>query len=322
MAAACTTPQSPVEEPKPVWPPQEEVVLIEDWSAGETAGQAHGWVSGRIEQAARWLDGFLATERGEEEVNYTRLRLRTDTTWEEGGEVDFDFKAQLRLRLPKTSDRLQLLFAGNPDDGTGIEGDPLDDPERELVESERGDSSAGAEYFLLDDLKRNAKLEAGFRFRDGEPTPRVGARYRQSFTFDPLLLRFTQRVRAEEEAGTESRTTLELDRVLAPDLFFRASTELSWFEYREGVYLRQAFLLSDRIAERSTLTWIWSNDFRSEPHGELDFVRLRLAWRHALWKRSAFVELAPEMRFDRERDFEAAYALLLRFDVYFGAEDR
>lgn len=309
------------QEQEPVWPPEERVVDVDDWSAGETAEQAHGWVSQRVVDSAEWLDGFLGNPQSEEEVNRTRVRLRQDTVWQEGGELEFDVKAQLRLRLPRTSERLQLFFDGGDEEGSGIDDDPLDPTERELLEPESRTSSAGAEYFLLDELKRNAKLIAGMRFRDGEPTPRVGGRYRQTVELDSVLLRFTERVIFEEELGGESLTRMDVDRVLAEDLFFRATTELSWFEYQEGLYLRQAFLLSDRVSRDSTLTWTWINDFRSEPHGQLEVVRLRFGWRHALWRRYTFLELAPEVSFDRESDFEPAFALLLRFDVYFGADE-
>ena len=301
------------------WPPQEQIVPIDGPGSG-IATQAHGWVSERVTRAADWLDTFLGTDRDLEEVNQTRMRLRVDTTQIEGRGTEFQASVQLRLSLPRTQDRLRLFVTGSPDDNFGIEEDPLDEPRAETLEAERGDGSAGAEYFLLDDLRRNAKLEAGVRFRGGKPAPRVGARYRQSFDVGPWLLRVTERVGLETDIGAESRTTVDFDRVLGESLFFRASTGLGWYEDREGLYLRQGFLLSQRLSERSALTWSWVNDFVTEPVAELDFVRLRVGYRRALWRQWAYWELAPELRFPGERDFHPELALLLRFDIYFGGE--
>jgi hypothetical protein len=143
---------------------------------GQAGDQAHAWVSERITDAARWLDSFFGTERHEEEVNRTQVRVRVDSTLEEGGKAGAEVRAQLRLSLPGTEDRLHLRFASNADDDLGVDTDPLDDTQRELLDSETDDSSVGAGYFLLDHLQSHAKLEAGLGFRGSEPVPRLTSR--------------------------------------------------------------------------------------------------------------------------------------------------
>ena len=311
--ASCISPQNPV--------PQQQEGTRTRARVGQATDRAHQWVSARITEAASWLDSFFGSERHEEEVNTTQLRIRTDAIFEEGGETDLEVKAQLRLALPGVEDRLHLLVASNADDDLGIDTDPLDDTQRVLVDSEKDDNSVGAELFLLDDLQRNAKLEAGLRFRDSEPTPRLGARYRRTFDAEPWLIRVTERVGWESAPGFDSRTSLDLDRVVSPSLFFRATSGVAWYEERHGVFLRQAFRLAQRVSERGVVAYSWVNDFGTDATDEFDLVRLRVGYRHRIREWWAFVEIAPEVRFPGDQDFEPEAALLLRLALYFGAED-
>lgn len=306
---------APVAEQEPVQEPVQEVG--QEPEEGEVLEQAHTWLTNRVRTTAEWLDGFFGTERSESERNGTSLRLRSDAQWVEGQGVDFDLRARVRMHLPRTSERLQLFFSGDPNED--LEGDNRsDESPRDAVDEERSDSELGAEYFLLDTLKRNLKVSAGMRFRDSKPVPTFGVRFRRNLEFEDWLVRFTERVRWENEFGWESRTGLDFDRVLGENYFFRSSTELSWYEDLDGVFLRQRFALAQRLSERTVVAWSATSDFHSEPHVELDLVRLRLGWRRAIWERRAYIEIAPEMRYSRTLDFHPEVVLLVRLDLDFG----
>ena len=56
----------------------------------------------------------------------------------------------------------------------------------------------------------------------------------------------------------------------------------------------------------------------TEPNNRLDALHLRVRYRQRLSREWLFVEMAPEVRFDRFRDFNANLGFLLRFEIVFG----
>jgi hypothetical protein len=319
-ACSCVGPQSaPAEETAQVEPPPTASL---PQRIAQTGDGTHAWLSGRVQSTADFVDSFFGSRRSDAEANTSEIRLRLDATAEEGEGVEFKPRVKVRLILPRTEDRLALIIAGNANENFGVDSDPLDDIQEELTESDERNAALGAEYFLLDDLKRNAKLEAGVRFKDSKVIPRLGARYRQEFELEPWLARFTERLAWQSDDGFDSRTIVDFDRVLTEALFFRATTSLYWYEDRDGFFYYLSAVLTQRLTQRNYLAYSWVNSFVTEPDHVLESVRLRPSYRRRLWRDWAYLELAPEVRFAEAEDYEAAYAFLFRLDFYFGAEHR
>ena len=289
--------------------------------AGDKVGAGRRWVSGSVTSTANWIDGFFGSERYDAEVNQTQVRVRFDTFLEEDEDPDFKTRAKVRISLPNTEGRLQLIVAGNPEDDLAADADPLEELELGLDEENDERAAVGAEYFLLDGLTQNVRLEGTVRVKDEELVYRVGARYRQDIDLAPWLMRITERLRWESVDGYDSRTTLDFDRLLSEIFFLRATTVMKVDEVKDGLFYGQAFTVSQRLAKRKLLSYVWATDFRTEPEDVLQATRLRLRYRQPIFSDWSYLEVAPEVRFREVDDYQASYALLLRLDLYFGGTD-
>ena len=289
--------------------------------AGEKVGRGREWVSGNVTAAAAWLDSFSGNERYEAEANQTQVRLRLDTFLEEDEDPDLKARVQVRISLPSTENRLQLIVAGNPEDDLSGEVDPLE--EFEVVPEDESDERAtfGAEYFLLRGLRHNVRFEGNVRVKDSELVYRVGARYRQNIPLERWLLRFTERLRWESQDGVESRTSVDFDRLLNELFFLRMTTVLQLEEQEDGAAYGQAFTLSQRVGNNKLLSYVWANDFETEPEHILKVTRLRLRYRQPVFTKWTYFEVAPEVRFREVEDYEAGFAILFRLDLFFGGSD-
>lgn len=285
---------------------------------GQRIGAGREWVSGSVATTADWIDGFFGSERHEAEVNQTQVRIRLDSFLEQDEDPDFKARAKLRISLPNTEGRLSLIVAGNPEDDLVADADPLDELELGLDEESDERAAFGAEYFLLDGLSSNVRLEGTVRVKDDDLVYRVGARYRQNIDLQPWLMRFTERLRWESLDGYDSRTTVDFDRILTEIFFLRATTVLKVDEVKEGLFYGQAFTVSQRLAKRKLLSYVWATDFRTEPDDVLEATRLRLRYRQPIFSEWVYFEIAPEVRFREVDDYAATYALLLRLDLFFG----
>lgn len=279
---------------------------------------AHAFLSGGLAGAADWIDGFFGTVRDEEETNRTEVRLRSESLLREGGNHEEDMKLRASLVLPRTEERLKLVFSGNTSADDVLATDPLDELETELDGADEGGSGLGAEYFLLDELRQNAKLEAGVRFVDGDPSLRLSTRYRRNIDLDPWLLRVVERVSWLEQDGFESITTVDFDKLIGDTLLYRSRSELSWYEDRSGVFLEQNFSRAAHLNSDQALVTSWHTRFVTSPRDVIESTRLRLRYRIRLSPRWAFVEVGPDWIFPRDTDYSGEVAFLVRLDLFFG----
>jgi hypothetical protein len=64
---------------------------------------------------------------------------------------------------------------------------------------------------------------------------------------------------------------------------------------------------------------VWSNSYQTRPIHELTQVALSVAYRHSFWREWLFYEIAPQVRFPRDRNFDVTPGILFRIEMFFGA---
>mgnify|MGYP000660458625 CR=1 FL=1 len=62
------------------------------------------------------FDNFFATERSELESNQSSFRLTLDSTFREGGTIDFEQTFRAKLILPHSKNKLRFMVESTPED--------------------------------------------------------------------------------------------------------------------------------------------------------------------------------------------------------------
>jgi hypothetical protein len=287
---------------------------------GERVEQVHDRVSDFVLGTAEWVDYFLMDQNFEAEENTTSFRLRLDSFAEEREGVDFNAKVRFNLQLPGAMQRLNLIISGGQDSG-----DSGDDGFDESGRQERRDDEdrtidAALKYYLAQAENYNLSLRGGLRWRDNTAVGFIEPRYRGYVDLYPWGLRFIQRFRYFTDVGWDSRTQLDLERPLTGDLFFRTSARGDWEEEDRIFDYSLRFLLTQPLDTERMLTYEWNNFFITEPEHDLDELNLRVRFRQRMWWPWLFFEMAPQVKFPREYDYDAVVGFLFRIDTYFGSE--
>ena len=297
----------------PPGPPVEEYDVD-----AEDIEDAHRGLSEGLLGTAEWLDSFFVDERVIDEENRTRLMVGFASTFRTNGDVEFDSDLDLRLRLPDTEDRLRVLLLGNPDqddepgeNGTGTRATQLDGP------SDSG-LSAALQYFFRSSDRRSVSVTSGLRISRFEPQVFIGPRYRETVELDSWTFRFTQSLRWFSDDGWESRTSLDFERPLWDDLFFRITPDGTWSEDEEGYFYGLNLSLFQPLSVRRAVEYQWNNDFETRPDNHLEVTALRVRYRQRLWRDWLIAEVAPELRFPHDEDYEPVPGIRLGIDVIFG----
>jgi len=290
-------------------------------SPGKAPGKvdiAHKELSRRVTDFAGYLDSFFDDQAYEAEANTTRLKLRFNSFIEDGEGADFNTKIRLRLVLPGSKKRLHFSIAGDPDDEADVD-NSLDDGIREDLEKENERSlSAGLRYFFTSTDRRNLSLRTGLRLRGGSPVLKIGPRYRETFSFAPWALRFTQTVDWFSGVGWETKSSFDLDRPLSDAFLFRATAEGSWFEDEDGFFYDLRMRLFQALTKRRVLQYEWNNYFETSPSHRLEETNFKVRYRQRIWREWLYFEVAPQVSFPRENDFNATPGILFRLEAFFG----
>lgn len=283
--------------------PPEDVIIVE----GQTS---------QFNQAVNmgeWLDYFFNDERLEDEINYSRLRLRGNAFFQDGESVDLQPDINVKLSVPGLERRLLLFLNGDLDDG--FENGEAD--EDRLDPEEEDNVLLGLQAFLNATRRFNVSVRGGIRFRDGSPVLFVGPRYRQLFDLDPWAMRVTAEARWFTDEGLATRTLVDFDRKFSDDLFLRITPEASWSEEEENLEYRLTARFYHRISNKTVLRYSALAKFDTDTPDLLVDARFRVAWRQKVIRDWLVVELAPEVTFPAERDYHATWGVLVRLETTF-----
>jgi hypothetical protein len=287
--------------------------------------KAHAGVSRTVYLTANWLDAFFGDERAAAEENRTLLRVSLRAFSEAGEGFELDPKISLKLRLPRLSKRLQLEVTRDTEADFALDAeDPLARRSVRQVrfedEEERG-LTAALRYFVKATRRVNISLQGGVRARFGLPIGFVGPRYRRVIHFEPWALRFTQRLRWFTDNRLESNTRLDLERPLGQRLFFRTTTGLSWFEDENNYFYDLGFYIFKPLSKRRSLGYEWNNYFQArQPNNHLEEINLRMRYRQSFLKDWLFFEVAPQIGFPKDRNFDFTPGIQFRCDLFFGGK--
>ena len=80
--------------------------------------------------------------------------------------------------------------------------------------------------------------------------------------------------------------------------------------------------LFQALGESELLTYEWSNSFETQPVDRLKQVRLRLRWSQRFVRDWILLEIAPQVTYREDDDYEPALGLLVRLELGFGTEAR
>lgn len=299
----------------------QETQWIDDMEPGDDptmVDEVQETLSQKILGSAAWVDSFFSDSRYENDVNKTRLKLKGSFKVQEYKDPKADINLDLRLRLPVFEKRFQLIISGDPDDEDDLNDSAEGDARNKFQGTDKKNLTAALRYYFLDSEMHNVSLDGGARWRDNGVAVFGQTRYRFYYDFDPWAIRLQERVRLYSDTGPESATTLDFERPLTRDLFFRTSGEVEWFNQDDGVYYNFKGILYQVLDKKQSLEYKWENYFQTSPCNRLDMIRFKVKYRRQIWRKWLFAEVEPELAFPDEHDFKPVPGVVFRLEVNLG----
>jgi len=317
-------------EPPPVKEPSaEQPSAAEDASANQPAAEEPGllnqsgdWLESQRDElselfsdSAESIDRYVAGEEYNEAVvnkSYFRLQLRQPI--DKSGFLDPEVKLRIKLDLPEASRRFKLLFDSSPDDF-----DSLGDKRRDSV-------SGAPPGGLLDEAVGGVSIEqqrriwqsrwdVGVRF-DIPLNPFIRLRMWREWQWDVWHGGTTHTVSYFQEDGAKYEGGMEWLRPLAENFYFQSGTGAQYLDSDYSWELYQSVSVHQRLARHTSVEYQLGTTAISRPSLKIASYWLRTPWRHLLYKDWLFLNITPELLFDREDDFDVSPSLLVELEVF------
>ena len=306
-------------EEKPPLGPFKQEDLIRMGPVGPTfLDTIQAGITKNILQSSMWLDSFFYDPRYAAEENKSHAAVRYEGFIEDHSHLIFKTKVKFVLILPQLKNKANLVISGDPDEdnpnkqGLGLLTSPA------AIDKTNRNTTAALGYQIKSDEERNISAKIGIRYRNGHIVSFIRPHYRQLYHLDSWDLRFTQEFPYWTDTKWSSSTTVDLERRLGDAFFFRTSLNGSWYEKQPGYYYGLVFSLSQPLSTTSALSYDLGASFQTGAHDVLQEVAVATRYRQRFWRDWTYFDITPQVRFPRDRRFNAVPGILFGLEVQFG----
>ena len=284
-----------------------------DASSGTTETGHKKWSRLTLDTADR-IDRFFSNENIVDEGQETRLRVYVKMRTDENDGQRFTAGIRGKLSLPRTEQRLQIIFGQDDDSTTSVN---TVDPNISL--RIRPPST---------DPMRQMRFDVGFRKRAGGY--QLFGRARHRLTFDSAsrwVPSITNSLHYFTKAKTEYRGQFTFDWPLSTRFFFRPTTQIHWYQNNidkcnDGICIDQYFTLYERLRQQTTHAIAYDAEFfyRNKPGGLNDVV-LKARYRRTTSRDWLFWEIEPAVHFPAADGHDMTYRITFKLEGVFGYND-
>ena len=263
---------------------------------------------------ARSIDSFFANEKLSYEDSGSYIRVTADRSWYARENSGFLTSIRARLNLPRTSEKYKLVIENTPEQrrddlNTEVQDSPLQAADKQ-------------EYFA--GIQATGGSPERWRYRSGIGV-RLGSPVEsylrwgvwRELIFAHSGVRFDQTIYRYSHDGMRYISSVEYNRQLLTDLLFRSVTRADWTEVNHYFDTRQVFSFYRPLARDRQLVMRAAVYGVTEPVNMATDYLLSVAVRKYLRKRYLYVELSPQIRYQKVHQFAAEYGVILRLEWVF-----
>ena len=271
-------------------------------------------ISSGVESLAKTLDEFFSEDKVFYESSGTYLQLRGDTIWRENNDISYVGDFRLRLRLPHTHKKLKLTLETDADERK-------DDKTVQVTEAinREPDSSeifTGLQTSIGKEDSWKFKPSLGLRLSSGISVY-TKLRLSRKFSFTDWSLHWNEMLFWFDSTGTGFDSTLEYNNKITNRGLFRATSFARWTTRTDYYDLSQTFSILHTLSQRRAVSYYIGAYGKSEPTIFSTHYLIGTSYRQNIQKDYLFLEIIPQILYQKENDFEPEYSLTFRIEFIF-----
>ncbi|WP_156873869.1 hypothetical protein [Perlucidibaca piscinae] len=288
-----------------------EPPCIERDAKGDFLGWAdypHCLVDLHSQSTVRWLDDWFGHPDVEDQAKVS-MRAITELVIDEEGELTPALRVRAKVRLPRISKRLSLVFEDESQESSREQGIPT------------VNESALALRWLAYNLDR-LQIETDAGVRSG-PDLFVRARFRKTWSLgEHDAIRFSQSARYSVDERLRAINEIDYTHAFSAK---RAGTLYHNLDHQEedsdqGLFWSRGGLISQTLSHHAAVSAGLGQEGVTKPEWQTESRSLWLRYRQRIWRDWLFYEVEPRLTQTRARDWDTLPAIALRLEVHFGSQ--
>lgn len=263
----------------------------------------------RVNHLANDFDSFFATERADDELGRSRVRIRYNYTVQERALGRDDMQLRFNLKLPKLQDKFKF-------DSTLKK---KKDGKRETVEERAKREEEYQKQHRVDErwiFNADTNLNASFH-----PHIILRGRARKSKETGSFIHRFVQEATWLSNAdGFRQRTTLASDHSFTQTFLFRFNNTIDWRISRKNFTTDHGPALLHRLSDWTALSYAAIVSTTVEDSVLfMTAVTLAPTWRRDLYRKILYVDVTPGIQFLKQWHFRRTPYIFAQVEMLFGS---
>jgi hypothetical protein len=313
-AASATAPDEPVQGD-----PVLEELLKKSLNLAESTRDV---LSSQVVNIADYVDTFIGSERAEDEINGTHVRLRHANTVYQDGSTAHVFSTLFKLDLPRTNRRLSLVIESDNDKNAVPDSEtssaPVANNQAQPETAQNAGITSAIQYIMRVNQEWHVRALTGLAFRNDEFDPTAKLRIRRLFRGEQWNFRVTETLFWYRSIGSGESTRFDLERRLSPLFFFRASNQSTWHKDSKVFDLSQVFTLYHDLGDRQLLSYYTGVYGVDEPRAHITAYTAGVNFRQRIHKDWLYMDIAPLALFPVTNDFEFTPSITVSLEMLIG----
>jgi len=273
------------------------------------------WLADYIDSVSYNVDGFFidtffGDDLLEDDVKGSRAKLSFFTRRELGKPVDYNVGMSVKLVLPNTNERLNLLFESSEQDEDLLEGNAL-----QTVENV--EYSTALRFIVKETDNWSAKLDTGIKW-GLPPDPFVRMRLRRVGYLDGLRLRTTQSFFWSSTDGIGEKTDFQLNQPLNLDRMLRYSTSARYLLKNDYFELKYGLSLFHELNAKEVLAYYIRAAGDTIEDATFNNYGVGIRYRRQIYQDWVFAEVNPEIETAAENEYDTTPIIMFRFEALVG----
>lgn len=272
--------------------------------------RSRGWLVNHLDNLSGGIDSFFVDvffdeTLAQENVKGSLAKVSFYTRREIGDPVDYKFGASVRLVLPHTNERLNLLLES--EDEQAREGDPLESIENPTY-------SAALRFIIRETEYWSTNIDAGVKWAV-PPDPFVRLRARRLAYFDHWNMRITQTLSYFTSTGYGEDTSLVFDHPLSTERLLRFETKASYLLNDDFFELRYGLGSYRELSRKAAIAWVGQARGDTEYGATFDNYSAGFRYRRQVYKSWMFFEVAPGLEWSGDKNYETTPVIMFRLEA-------
>ena len=276
---------------------------------------SHDWLKDYIDNVSYNVDGFFidaffSDDLIEDDVNGSRAKVSFFTRRKIGQPVDYKYGISVKLVLPNTDERFNLLLQSSEEDESERENNPINTVDN--VEY-----STALRYVFQETERWKVNFDTGVRWGI-PPDPFSRLRFRRYAYFDNFRVKSTQNFFWSGNDGFGEETKIEFNQPLNIDRLIRYSAGAEYLLNDEYFTLDYGVALYHELNSSEVLAYYYRAAGDTIERTTFNNYGIGIRYRRKVYQNWMFVEVNPELETQSDTEYDITPIIMFSFEALIG----